>query len=295
VGDLVMLSYFNKLINIKRFVRRLKNGKEVVVDSHSRRAIVSRLREGLEDLRNTDIERGYVFRGKGGKLSKKVQGTNTRIEWSDLFKKKNPYELAIPKTDIAYLHNHPHNLSLSFTDFLATTTDRKKQVFAITPRGDVFRAKTNPSFIANAPIIESHYHSLLEKYKVIDNLDTFDDKDFVVVHTLNNLLKRDGHIFYRSKLTQESRNILENNQDLAGQIIKDWNQLKNKPIGRAYSEKPKGVIDLENEIRDSKEIIKEKIQNIRENKADEYERERIKLFLKKYKEARKKLREMKNT
>jgi hypothetical protein len=231
-----MLSYFNRLINVKRFIRTLKNGKQIEVNPHSRRAIVSRLREALEDIRKTDLERGYVFIPKRGKLSQKIIGEKSSVEIGKLNK-------STPKINRYDLHNHPRNTPLSYQD-LQVSGNTGNQVFNITPRGDVYRAKILDKFKKNRDIVRSKVnYTEVFGYPGIHS----EDNDFVFLHTLHTLLKKDGYIFYRSKLTPKSKQILLDNKESIKKITEAYRQFDDINITNKVEIPIKNQIELDKE------------------------------------------------
>jgi len=133
-----MLNYFNRLINIKRFVRKLKSGKTVVVDPHSRRASMMRIKTALKDLRkrgNTINEGGYLFDTKTGKVSNYIQGEAERVDYNSILK-TNPKKSIFEKRST--LHNHPRVSAPSQTDIL---NNKGRHAFIIDNAGNVYSFK----------------------------------------------------------------------------------------------------------------------------------------------------------
>jgi hypothetical protein len=265
-----MLSYFNRLINIKRFVRKLRNGKEIIVKPHSRRAIVSRLKEGLEDLRkNTNdnaLEYGYLFNTKNGKLGQRITGKYQAV---DLYNQLPNREKNLSKKSYL-LHSHPMDVSLSMPDLF---NSKGRMIFAVTPSGDIYRGYGKPKLYDNSGYIENKVHTIAIKYASPPDSLGSKETDTVAMHTIKRLMSKDDFIFYRSKLTPKTKDLLEKHKDLVKTIEKDWRLFdikKNIHLNRSRMRMKSNVgsIDYQKEminrgIRSKKKdpLLRKKLEN----------------------------------
>lgn len=211
----MFISEFNRLLNVKSYIKTLKNGNVINVKGY--RKTLKSLNSALNDLKlrglNNESENLYFFNPISGKVSKVAKGNSNSVSPELILKKiksEESYNKVLNKRWV--LHNHPNSKSLSLQDFYAVP--ERTNIFSISSTGSIFRGYPTSKFktLTFEQLRESQIdmNFLTEVLKKKMPELKIEENEFLVSHFHNLNLKDNGYIHYRTKLSKKDKELVDN-------------------------------------------------------------------------------------